>query len=82
MLSLGSGRRASTRRTSVFLIAWQYDLAGLAQPVTPLIVRWINQVVYWPLPIWVSGALYVLVLAYALAMLSLVPTRRLGSVAH
>jgi hypothetical protein len=37
-----------------------------------------NLVVYWPLPLWVFAALYVLVLAYALALLWLVPTRRLG----
>ena len=42
-------------------------------------MRWINQVVYWPLPIWGFAALYVLVFAYALALLWLVPTRRLGS---
>jgi hypothetical protein len=35
--------------------------------------------VYWPLPIWVFAALYALVFAYALALLWLVPTRRLGS---
>ena len=62
------------------LTVWQGDLAATAaQPATPLIVRWINWLVYWPLPIWVFAALYALVFAYALALLWLVPTRRLGA---
>jgi hypothetical protein len=59
-----------------FLTIWQNDLTASVQPATPLIVRWIDQLVYWPLPVWVFAALYVLVFTYALALLWLVPPQR------
>jgi hypothetical protein len=59
-----------------FLTIWQNDLTARAQPATPLIVRWIDQLVYWRLPIWMFAALYVLVFAYALALLWVVRPQR------
>lgn len=62
------------------LTLWQRDLAGAAFGVgadpTPLLVGWVDRLIYWPLPLWVFAVLYVLVFAYALALFLLVPPRR------
>ena len=63
-----------------FLTIWQDDLDGGAE-TTPLIARWINSLVYWDLPLWVFTAAYVLVFAYVLALLWLVPVRKGGRAA-
>jgi hypothetical protein len=76
LLSLAVVAAQALAGQACFLTIWQNDLAGSAQPATPLIVRWIDQVVYWRLPIWVFAALYGLVFAYALALLWLVPPQR------
>lgn len=56
-----------------FLTIWQADLTGAA--AQPLIARWVNSVVYWPLPIWVFTALYLAVFAYVVLLWRLVPPR-------
>lgn len=56
-----------------FLTLWQDDLSGAGQG--PLIMRFVNGLIYWPLPIWVFTAIYVAVLAYVLALWKLVPPR-------
>jgi hypothetical protein len=56
-----------------FLTLWQSDITGAAE--TPLIMRWVNSVIYWPLPIWVFTALYLAVFAYVVALWWLVPPR-------
>jgi hypothetical protein len=58
-----------------FLTIWQDALAGNAG-APPLIVRWVNSLIYWPLPIWFFATLYVAVLAYTLALWFLVPPGR------
>ncbi len=58
-----------------FLTLWQGDLEGGGE-ATPLIARWVNGLIYWDLPLWVFTAAYVLVFAYVLALLRLVPVRR------
>jgi hypothetical protein len=50
-----------------FLTIWQDQLTGAgAQP--PLIERWVERVIYWPLPIWVFGALYIVLFGAVVAM--------------
>jgi hypothetical protein len=61
-----------------FLTLWQDALGGGATP-TPLIVRWVNRMIYWPLPLWFFAALYVAVFAYTLALWFLVPPGRSAS---
>ena len=56
-----------------FLTVWQSALTGQAGQPPPLVMRWVDAALFWPLPLWVFAALYVLVLAYALALLRLVP---------
>ncbi|MFC3078266.1 DUF2784 domain-containing protein [Phenylobacterium terrae] len=58
-----------------FLTDWQAALAGEPGDAEPLIVRWVNQAVYWPIPLWVFTAGYVVLLAYVLLLWRLVPPR-------
>ncbi len=57
-----------------FLTIWQSDLTGAAEQ-EPLIMRWVNAVIYWPLPIWVFTAAYVVVFAYVLWLWRWAPPR-------
>jgi hypothetical protein len=50
-----------------FLTIWQDGLTGGGH-ADPLIMRWVNSVIYWPLPIWVFSAAYLAVFAYVLAL--------------
>ncbi|MDB5444543.1 MAG: hypothetical protein JWP73_2919 [Phenylobacterium sp.] len=50
-----------------FLTIWQDSLTGGDQ-ADPLIMRWVNSVIYWPLPIWAFTAAYLAVFAYVLAL--------------
>jgi hypothetical protein len=60
-----------------FLTLWQSDLAGFAASPTPLIESWVDWLIYWKLPIWIFAALYTIVFVYAVALLWLVPLRRI-----
>ncbi|HKR88148.1 MAG TPA: DUF2784 domain-containing protein [Phenylobacterium sp.] len=56
-----------------FLTIWQADLTGGREE--PLIMRWVNGVIYWPLPIWAFTALYLAVFAYVVALWWIVSPR-------
>ncbi|HEY2049307.1 MAG TPA: DUF2784 family protein [Caulobacteraceae bacterium] len=58
-----------------FLTVWQDEANGTASR-TPLIMGFVNHVLFWRLPIWVFAAGYLAIFAYALALLSIVPLRR------
>jgi len=58
-----------------FLTVWQDRLAG-AGPEPPLIMRWVNGVIYWPLPIWAFAAIYLGLFVAVIALWRLVPPRR------
>jgi hypothetical protein len=58
-----------------FLTIWQDELTG-AQAQPPLIERTVERLVYWPLPIWVFAALYLVLFALVVALWWLVPPRR------
>jgi hypothetical protein len=59
-----------------FLTIWQDALTGRrAEP--PLIMRFVNSMIFWPLPGWVFAVLYVALLAYVCALFMLVPPRPL-----
>ena len=45
-----------------FLTLWQSDLT--VATTQPLIERWVNGLIYWPLPMWAFTALYLAVFAY------------------
>jgi len=58
-----------------FLTLWQDKLTG-ASGEPPLIMRWVNSLIYWPLPIWVFGVAYLALFALVIALWWLVPPRR------
>jgi Protein of Unknown function (DUF2784) len=59
-----------------FLTLLQDELTGSgAQP--PLIERWVERVIYWPLPIWVFSAIYTMLFAAVIGLWWAVPTRRM-----
>lgn len=45
-----------------FLTDWQDALTG-AGAHEPMIMRWVNGLIYWPLPIWLFGAIYIALFA-------------------
>lgn len=57
-----------------FLTVWQDRLAGAA-PRTPMIERWVDRLVYWPLPIWVFSGLYLLLFSAVVGFWAWPPTR-------
>jgi hypothetical protein len=57
-----------------FLTRWQGELSDV-HGAKPLIMGWVNAVIFLPLPAWLFTALYLLVFAYVLALLWIVPTR-------
>jgi hypothetical protein len=59
------------------LTNWQDELTGTSAS-QPLIMRWVNSVVFWPLPMWVFEIMYLAIFAYTLALFWLVPPRGLG----
>lgn len=75
LVSWGAVALQALAGRACFLTIWQHDLAGTEAAATPLIMRWVNALIFWPLPMWVFTALYVAALAYALALLWLVPPR-------
>lgn len=58
-----------------FLTLWQDEASGAATR-TPLIMGFVNRLLFWRLPIWAFAAAYVAIFAYALALLWIVPIRR------
>jgi hypothetical protein len=59
-----------------FLTVLQDRFSGWAAERPPLIMRVVNQLIFWPLPLWAFTALYVLLLLYVVALLKLVPVER------
>jgi hypothetical protein len=57
-----------------FLTLWQSALTGEAPQ--PLITRFVNSLIYWPLPIWVFSTAYVAVFVLTVALWRWVPPRR------
>lgn len=61
-----------------FLTLWQDELAGFRRGQTPLIMGWVNKLIFWPLPLWIFALGYCVLFAYTLALFRLVPPRRCG----
>jgi hypothetical protein len=60
-----------------FLTDWQDGLTGASGREPPLVMRWVNSLVYWPLPLWMFAVLYAAAFAYVVALLWWVRLRRL-----
>ena len=72
--SLGVVALQALAGRACFLTIWQDALGGRSES-EPLIMRFVNGLIFWPLPAWVFTAVYVAVLAYALALLWWAPPR-------
>jgi hypothetical protein len=57
-----------------FLTIWQDDLTG-AGGEPPLIMRWVNSLIYWPLPMWAFTAIYLALFGCVIALWWWPPTR-------
>ena len=66
----------ATLGRACFLTIWQDDLTGAGRSESPLIMRLVNSLVYWPLPMWVFTAGYLALFAWVIALWRLVPARR------
>jgi hypothetical protein len=55
-----------------FLTIWENDFTG-NQSATPLIMGWVNHLIFWPLPLWVFTIIYCAVFLYVVALSVLVP---------
>lgn len=73
--SLGITALQAALGRACFLTIWQASSEQSAAP-EPLIMHWVNRAIYWPLPAWLFTLIYLLVLAYAVALLWIVPLRR------
>lgn len=58
-----------------FLTILQDNLAGAGPGQPPLIVRVVDRLVYWPVPLWVFAVIYAALLAYVVALFWLVPVK-------
>lgn len=61
-----------------FLTICQDELTGGSDENQPLIARTIDAMIYWSIPILVIAVGYILIFAYAFALLWFVPPRRIG----
>ncbi len=79
LAALGAVALQAVLGQACFLTIWQSDLlarAGEPASYQPLIERWVERIVFWPLPIWAFAALYCGVALYTLLLWRLVPPRR------
>lgn len=74
LLGVVAGQALAGR--ACILTLWQSGLAGSEATPKPLIMRWVDRLIYWNLPIWFFALLYAVVFGYALALLWLVPVHR------
>ncbi|MBO0738322.1 MAG: DUF2784 family protein, partial [Alphaproteobacteria bacterium] len=70
---LGTVALQAVAGRACILTLWQTALADRTASPTPLIMEWVNRMLYWPLPLWAFAGLYLIVFGYALALLWLVP---------
>jgi hypothetical protein len=78
IVSLGLVAVQAALGRACFLTIWQDTLTGGAPESEPLIAQTVDALIYWPIPIWVFAVGYLLIFAYALALLWIVPPRRFG----
>jgi uncharacterized BrkB/YihY/UPF0761 family membrane protein len=64
----------ATLGRACFLTIWQDQLAGAAS-TPPLIQRWVEGAIYWPLPVGVFAAIYLALFAMVVGLWWWVPPR-------
>jgi Protein of Unknown function (DUF2784) len=58
------------------LTIWQNELTGNRQMPEPMVMRWVDRVIYWNLPIWVFALIYSFVFLYVVALSVFIPFGR------
>src|ERR1700692_172086 len=58
------------------LTVWENNLNRGGQAGQPLMMQWVDRVIYWNLPMWFFAIVYCLVFLYVLALTVLVPFGR------
>jgi hypothetical protein len=58
------------------LTIWQNELTGNRQMPEPMVMRWVDRVIYWNLPIWVFAMIYSFVFLYVVALSVFIPFGR------
>jgi hypothetical protein len=71
--ALGAVAGQAVLGRACFLTLWQAALAGAGGRPAPLLMRWVDGVLFWPLPMAFFAGLYAAVFVYVLALLWLVP---------
>jgi hypothetical protein len=62
-----------------FLTLWQAALeqrAGTSPGAAPLLYRWVNMLLFWPVPLWVFTIVYGAALIYVALLWHIVPPRK------
>jgi len=72
LASLGVVALQALLGRACFLTDWEADVVGDPSHA-PLIMRWVNALIFWPLPMWAFTAAYIALFVYVLALLWLVP---------
>jgi len=76
LASLGVTALQAAFGQACFLTIWEADLLGLPDAPQPMIMAWVSNLIYWPLPIWAFAIAYGLAFAYVVALLWLVPVEK------
>ena len=69
LLAIVAGQALAGR--ACILTIWQNDLTGHTAP--PLIMGWVDRLIFWNLPFWVFTVIYCAVFLYVLLLTLLVP---------
>jgi hypothetical protein len=79
LLSLAAVALQAVAGRACILTIWQDQLSGRGDGQPPLIMRLVNRMVFWSVPIWAFAILYLCVLLYALLLWRIVPPARSGA---
>jgi len=74
--SLGMTALQAAMGKACFLTIWELKLSADQDDPDPMIMKWINSLIYWPIPIWAFSIIYLLLFAYVVTLLWFVPIRR------
>lgn len=75
VVSLAAVALQAVAGRACILTILQQSLTGGAADNTPMVMGFVNRMIFWPLPFWAFTVLYVLLLAYVAALMVLVPPR-------
>jgi Protein of Unknown function (DUF2784) len=76
LASLGITALQAALGQACFLTIWEASLLDRPDAPQPMIMAWVNSLIYWPLPIWVFAIAYGLAFAFVVALLWLVPVEK------